>query len=411
MASSAFRPKRTVTAAEKEMFLSLTPDDITLSLMHSLFTDTMDRKTGKVALSQFNTYDEIPLKAGEYFNKEDIVTNCGLFIFNKFLLERDWKDSIGYVNVSLNKKGYKKLENRFAYLILTDETGTIVEKFMDYLDRLCWLLFTYHSEICASMTMKVCKPLPRVKAEKERLLKKYEKEIANKDIPTVVKIQEELVRIAKEELKDDPSMELYDSGARGAFDNAYRQDQIIKGPVFNASRGEWDIVTASLNEGMERKNLPTLANAIVSGSYPKSIGTGISGYQTKKINAMLQSSTLEEDGTDCGTSLYDEVLIEPNTINFYLYHNIIEKNGYVPLTPENQSKYMGKVVKMRLPGNCTHDPSTCSVCAGRRFYMMGMTKIGLTSGRISNSLLRAKMKKSHDATVRLHKLDTERLFV
>ena len=83
------RPKRKITEEEKKMFLSIKSDEITQELFDSLFADKLDNntlndKTPKIIPSKFNTYDEIDLKAGEYFNKENITTNCGLFIFNKF---------------------------------------------------------------------------------------------------------------------------------------------------------------------------------------------------------------------------------------------------------------------------------------------------------------------------------------
>ena len=97
------RPKRKITEEEKKMFLSIKSDEITQELFDSLFADKLDNntlndKTPKIIPSKFNTYDEIDLKAGEYFNKENITTNCGLFIFNKFLIEPYFQKEVGYVN-------------------------------------------------------------------------------------------------------------------------------------------------------------------------------------------------------------------------------------------------------------------------------------------------------------------------
>ena len=83
-----------------------------------------------------------------------------------------------------------------------------------------------------------------------------------------------MVELAQKELKDDPAFELYSSGARGSFDNAYRQWLCTKGPIWNAHKGEFEIVTNSLYEGIPKENIPSLANAVVSGFYPKAIGTG-----------------------------------------------------------------------------------------------------------------------------------------
>ena len=195
---------------------------------------------------------------------------------------------------------------------ILDEYGqkhisTLLSKYYDFLDKLMWITFTFHSEICASKTLKSMKPLPKVQAEKKRLLKEHAEDIKNKNIPVVVKIQSDLVKMAQKELEDDPSYELYKSGARGAFDNAYRQAQIMKGPVYNAAKGEFDIMTTSLYEGARKEDLPTMANAVVSGVYPKSIGTGECGYLTKKLAATLQSNVLADAGSDCGSKALETI--------------------------------------------------------------------------------------------------------
>ena len=53
------RPPRRITSDEKEMFLSLKPDDITLELLQNLFADRWDTEKHKVIGSQFETYDEM----------------------------------------------------------------------------------------------------------------------------------------------------------------------------------------------------------------------------------------------------------------------------------------------------------------------------------------------------------------
>ena len=268
------RPKRTITDEEKQMFLSLNSDEITQELFDGLFADKLDTKTAdskdpKIIPSRFNTYDEMKLKAGEYFNKEDIITNCGLFIFNKFLIEPYFQKEVGYVNFEITKKGLSKIDNMIATAIMLDETGEVVKKYIEYMNRLCWLAFTLNTQICSSITIKTAKPLPKVTALKKKLLKENADVIAKNDAITYKHIQDQLVEAAQEELKDDPSYELYSSGARGSFDNAYRQWLCTKGPIWNAHKGEFEIVTNSLYEGIPKENIPSLANAIVSGFYPK----------------------------------------------------------------------------------------------------------------------------------------------
>ena len=415
------RKKRTITAEEKAMFLVLKPDDITQTLFDSLFTDTVDPdkmvknpKTGvmepKIIPSKFNTFDEMTLNAGEYFNKEKVVTNCGLFIFNKFLIEPYFQEEVGYVNFEITKKGLGKIDDMIATAIMLDETGECVRKYIEYMNRLCWLAFTVNTQICSSLSIRTAKPLPKVQARMKQLLAENKEAIEQNDAITYKHIQDELVKVAQEELKDDPAFELYSSGARGSFDNAYRQWLCTKGPIWNAHKGEFEIVTNSLYEGIPKENIPSLANAVVSGFYPKAIGTGECGYITKKLSAGFQDVVLDERGTDCGTGLCDTVTLTKDNMHYYLYHFIKKGSSYVRLEPSNQAEYMNKTVEIRLPDYCI-GKKLCNRCAGDRYYLLGIKNAGLTFGRVSNSTLRAKMKKSHDSTVRTYVLNQDDLFV
>lgn len=411
------RAKRTITAEEKAMFLSLTPDDITQTLFDSLFADTVDTKSigdksnaPKIIPSKFNTFDEMVLTPDDYFVKEKLTTNCGLFIFNKFLIEPYFQEEVGYVNFEITKKGLGKIDDMIATAIMLDETGEEVRKYIEYMNRLCWLAFTLNTQICSSLSLRTAKPLPKVTALKKKLLAENKEAIEANDAITYKHIQDKLVAAAQEELKDDPAYELYSSGARGSFDNAYRQWLCTKGPIWNAHKGEFEIVTNSLYEGIPKENIPSLANAVVSGFYPKAIGTGECGYVTKKLSAGFQDVVLDERGSDCGTKQTATVTLTNDNMNYYLYHFIKSGSNYIRLEPKNQGSYIGKTVQMRLPDFCT-GKHLCNRCAGDRYYLLGINNIGLTFGRVSNSTLRAKMKKSHDSTVRTYEVSVDEVFI
>ena len=134
------------------------------------------------------------------------------------------------------------------------------------------------------------------------------------------------------------------------------------------------------------------------------------GYLTKKLSATFQSNVMGPKGSDCGTKALAEVTLTSSNASMYYYHYIKEGSNYVRFDPKTESKYIGKTVKMRLPTCCT-GKELCNRCGGDRFYMLGIKNIGLTNGRVSNSLLRARMKQAHDATVRMSTLTADELFV
>ena len=406
------REKRTLSAEDKKYFLSLKPDDITLDLLHELFTDTYDRAKKKSIPSKYNTYDEFTLKAGEYFNKTDVLTNCGLFIFNKFLIEPELQDIIGYWNEPVTKKAMGKIQGKLDVALMEDDIGT--EPYITYLNKLTWLAFSFNTEVSTSLTYKSMIELPEVKKAKKELIRKYSDDLNSEDnnraTVAATKIEAELVAIAKDSLKDDPSSELYDSGARGAYGVAYKNGQIMKGPVYNQAKHKFDIMYEPIGSGINKENVPTLANSVITSAYSKAIATGECGYMTKKLTAVYQSSTLDKRGSDCKSKGYNIVTITPENYTFYSYGFIIEGSKLVRLDSKTKDKYMGKTVKMRSNGYCTNK-KTCNMCAGDKFYLLGNENYGLTVAKVSNTLLNKRMKAMHDSTVHHFQLDVEHDFL
>lgn len=407
------RPKRTITSKEKQLFLDLQPDDINLQKLTDLFVNVANvSPDGKIHVNQskFNTYDEFTLEANEYINKEKIITNCGLFIVNKFLIEPFFAKEIGYVNWELSKSGISKLDKMISVYVQEDETDEYTRKFIKYKDRMCWLQFVIITQLCTSLDLESITPNKKVMQQREKLLKENAEAIKNADVVTFDKnIQSELLKTAANELKDSPAMELYTSGARGSFDNAYRQWLCSIGPVWNESKKTFEIIPTSLHEGISKDSIPVFANMVVSAYYPKSIGTGECGYTTKQITAAMQTVELDDRDSDCGTTQCSTVTITPDNINYYMYQYIKVGDKYVRLDNSTKQTYMGKTVQIRTTDYCCGD-KLCNRCAGDRYYMLGIKNIGLTLGRLSNSMLNYKMKKAHDATVRTVELDPNTMF-
>lgn len=394
----ALRPGRWITPDEKKFFMELKPTDITKSFLQKLFSDTYDIASNKIVKSTFNTYDQFVINPGEYYNKNKIITNCGLFIFNKRCLELTFIDRMGYYNNELTKKNVGKLNNEVAQYAAESEENLM--KYIDYLNKLRWLADCIHTDICSTANIASFKPNPKVQAKKQKLINQYEKELKAGDIEVADKITKELLSDAKEILKDDPSYELFASGARGAFDNAYRTMNIMAGAVLDPITGKYNIITNSLYDGYDKKDIATIANNVIYNFFLKAIGPGEAGYLKKQIDAAFQTVILDKPGSDCGVKDTREIVMTDYLFDLYLYSYIVEGGKYVELTPENKSKYVGKTVKMRTSDKCIN-PNTCNICAGNRFYREGIEKVGLTITSISGVFLNGNMKGSHDTTVRL----------
>ena len=152
-------------------------------------------------------------------------------------------------------------------IILKDEYNKDYYKNMvKYLNKIQWLSMQFNSVFSGSFTMKTLKPLPSVMKEKKRLLNENRESLQKGDMTSAVKIEKQLVEMAKEELKDDPGMDLYNSGARGSFSNNYKNIAITKGPIYNPVTDKWDFVESSFMEGIKKHEIPIVANSVPAGA-------------------------------------------------------------------------------------------------------------------------------------------------
>lgn len=86
------------------------------------------------------------------------------------------------------------------------------------------------------------------------------------------------------------------------------------------------------------------------------------------------------------------------------YRYIVEGNKLVLLSPDIIDKYVGKKIKLRTPIYCKSD-KLCSKCAGTLYYKLGIKNVGLTTSKLSSTLLNLNMKKFHNSTANISKID------
>ena len=392
---------RRITDSEKQYLLSINYEDIDYDLGMELFGDRYIN--GKIVKSKFEPSDVFKLKKGEYFNRTDIETTVGSFIFNKFVIEPRFAKHIDYVNWVITSGGLRDVDSELADLLKKDIITT--EDFIDYLERVQWLGMQFHEPLAASFTMRGMKPPEKVIKERDRLIAENKEAIEKGDIITMVDIENKLIKVAEDEIGDDPSMDLYYSGARGSISNNYKQLSIVKGPIMNFATGKYEFVHNNFYEGVVKDDISGMATNVTNGSFPKASQTKESGYKSKQINAALQSVVLREDIQDCGSKGYLEVLLTKELANKCDYRYIIDKGKLVLLTPENKDKYIGTIIKMRSIMYCGCDYGVCLTCAGLNFKKLGIKAVGLTGNGLTGSLLELKMKAFHDTSVKTTKID------
>ena len=393
----------------KNIILKMRPDDITRTFIQENFGNMYDEKSKKVLPSKFNTTDPITIKPNEYYNKEEIKTTLGRLVTNKFFFEDGLREIVGYVNEPITKKKLKKIDETIANALLDNKVDIATIK--KYYNKQQWLGLSVHSILCSSFTPETIKPLPEVLKLKEELFKKYEEDLKGPNgVIYANKIETMLIEEAKKVLDKDPGMSLYKSGARGSFENNYKNMFIIRGPVYNNVTKRFDVLKNSFAEGIEKDNIPSYASQVISGAYPKAVGTRDAGYYSKKFFAVYQTTVLDEQGSDCGSKKYRLYHLTEKNYSNVKYRWINDNGKLVCLTPEIAPKYYGKTVQMRSPLYCTQH-NICSKCAGDLAYRMKLKNIGLTVPDIASTYLNRLMKAFHSAVVDIYEIKIDNMML
>lgn len=259
-----------MTETDKQYLLSLKPEDLTFSTLVGIFGDTVaEGSKSSAKKSRFETTTQMTLTPSEYFVKQKTDTTVGRFIYNKYIVERcGFQDILGYINVPITDSYNGKIEAQLSNALVNDKiTMDDYTKYIDYRDSLGMYL---NAVITTSFTPDTVKLPSNIRKKRDELFKQYDKELKNGDIVVAERIEKELVKDAKEQLKGDPGLDLYNSEARGNFGN-YKNMNIFKGATKN-NRGEFEIVRSSFMDGIRKEDVSVFGTSVIAGSYPKSVG-------------------------------------------------------------------------------------------------------------------------------------------
>ena len=409
------KSSRVITEEEKKELMEKNVKDMTLQYLTSLFMTgkkSTDRFDTRVIPPRFRPYDIIKFKKEESPSGEAMDTTVGRYIIYRVLIEFCGLEKVvPYMNYRINNKFYKQLDRRVSNALMRDQiTIDIMKKYIDQRD---WFLFSLHSVVCNSYTPEVIKTPKEVVDLKKEIIKKYDKEIKAGNISVSEKIEKELIDKTKKILGDNTGMDLYISGARGSIDNNLKDINLYKGAIADPYSGKYQIVTSSFMDGIKKEDIPPIANANVTGSYPKAVETAVSGYLGKQMISLLQTFVLGSKGSDCGSVGSLDVVIDQSFIdnNLFLYRYIIENGKLVRLDESNINQYKGKKVKMRSPMYCkrVENGKMCNMCCGDQYYLLDIPTIGLMCMRIAGTLTNAHMKKFHSNLIKVARFDVDRL--
>lgn len=391
-----------------EFLLSITEEQGTKL---SFIMETFGEFKGKV---RFNTYDTFTVPKGAYGkegkkNKEAFLTTVGIWVFNKVFIERELFDLCGYINESVDKKVIKNITNKIGYAVLEEKVP------LDALKRFVMKaqkFMPYVSVLANGYSMKLLTIAKVINKAKAELVKKYRDRLDANDPDAVLEIQEELLKLAKETLKDDIGIDTYNSGARGSFSNDFKNMFIMKGITKNPDPTKgYNIIMSNYIEGIAKEEYADFANSLAEGPYSRSNKTEVGGYWEKLMLPAFQHIKIDKKGSDCGTKRTITVTLDDKNIKEYMYCNIKEGNKLVEINTDNLSKYIGKTVQLRFASMCeSKDGFICNACAGNLFHKLGITNIGAAMPQIASKLKLVAMKAFHDSQVVMTKMNPDKAF-
>ena len=254
---------------DRAYLLSLKQEDLGVKMITRLFGKTAQKIDGKMVITQprFDTKSKLFLKKGEYINENDVETTVGSFLFNKLMVENMIEECIPgkYFNEVINKGGMSKF---LEYI----SVGVMEKKIPVDPNLTAWLKHYefYGMKLSTIFAPSYTKGLLQhnTKVMKER--DKAMNEIDGADVAKMVELEDRIVDTARKELKGDPGMTIFDSGARGSFENDYKNMNLSLGLVAKPGKdGEFDLVKSNYIDGLQKKDMVPAGNVVLNGSYSK----------------------------------------------------------------------------------------------------------------------------------------------
>lgn len=403
MTSSSKRTSKLITNKEDREFIfnSTANDCVKMSFIMDCFGEFNGKR-------RFQPYDLIEVPPGVYGpegkkNKNSFMTTVGMFVFNRGFIESHFTPIIGYVSEPVTKKTFKRINEKITYAVLEDDAE--LDWLKDFLLR-TQKAMAFVDILSPSFTVNMMGISTTIAKKREELIKKYAAGIADNDPSELQKLEKELLDYAKEILKDDPSMDMFNSGAGASVPNNFKNLFAIRGAVKNSdpSKGDYSIILGNYIDGVNPEEYAKFADSMTGGPYARAVKTQVGGAMEKQFVRGFQHVTIDETTQDCGTKKTIEVTLTKDNIGMWMYSYIVESGKLVELTSKNRDKYVGKTVRLRYSAMCEDKKGICKTCAGTLFDRLDVKNVGVACYAICSKLKLVSMKSFHDSTVKVYSM-------
>lgn len=199
---------------------------------------------------------------------------------------------------------------------------------------------------------------PRVVELRNKLLAEFKDKLT----PTnITHIQNELIKMDKQWLKDDDAVDFYLSGK--AYNVCRKKMFLMHGIEASFQEGgNFDLIETSLSEGGDLTKITAKNNSIREGSYDRGNDTALGGEKVVFLQRIHQNTRINPG--DCGTKLTEPRRLTESDWKNYVGMNIMLNGEVTPLTESLAKASIGKVVFLRRPILCKGDATNfCAACS------------------------------------------------
>ena len=260
--------------------IEIKPEDITSTYVVELFGEFDGKR-------KCNPYDLVTVPRGAYgiegskrgANVKPFTTTVGKLIWNKMYILRNPSiyEAIGWVDDIVTKKVFNKLYKKLGYLLLE---GKIEREEFKRFAMTTQLTMPYVQFLSPSFTEKMLLASKDIRKEKENLIKENKAAFDAKDIKVVNKVADELLDYSVNTvLKDDPCLDMFNSGGGGDLGNNFKNTMVMKGATVDPDPTKgYNVITGNYIDGISEEEYVALANSLAEGPFNRSKKTEQGGY-------------------------------------------------------------------------------------------------------------------------------------
>jgi hypothetical protein len=355
---------------------------------------------------RFNEELMIDNRVMNYIDHEPVKTTYGRLLVNYILLIYPFGKKIKYINGEIKVKNIEALIT--PILVDNDskeanDPSKITVSELNVFSQACGQMEGFTQLCVPAATKKSITTNPLIKERINQLKEEYKDSL--NDPVTIAKIDAEVEKLDREWIKGDPSERFFLNDK--AFNVSRKKLYGIYGGEAGLNEGgELDFIDKPLAEGIDVTKLPTLANALRSGSYDRGTQTALGGVAVKQFFRIFQNSNIIEK--DCGTKVGVSRKIDSiNKSRFIGLYQIV--NGKPELiTEDNINGLIDKTISIRTPATCkTPLTDYCEICMGEE-NAKNKSGLGASASAIGSNFMILFLKKFHGTslkTIRLNLLE------